>query len=69
LSANLVVDLCTFSHFSDTDNLRPHGKVRQSICCFKFHGDRSALAEFDIKATPLEQFGELLDAIHARKGN
>src|ERR1035437_2149348 len=25
-----------------------------------------ALAEFDLKATPLEQFGELVDAVHAR---
>ncbi len=27
-----------------------------------------ALAEFDPKATPLEQFGELVDAVHARDG-
>ena len=27
-----------------------------------------ALAEFDRKATPLEQFGELVDAVHARDG-
>ncbi len=27
-----------------------------------------ALAEFDPAATPLEQFGELVDAVHARKG-
>ena len=27
-----------------------------------------ALADFDEKATPLEQFGELLDAVHARGG-
>jgi len=28
-----------------------------------------ALAEFDPKATPLEQFGELVDAVHARGAN
>mgnify|MGYP000840916158 FL=1 len=27
-----------------------------------------ALADFDPKATPLEQFGELVDAVHARNG-
>ena len=27
-----------------------------------------ALAEFDEKATPMEQFGELIDAVHARNG-
>ena len=27
-----------------------------------------ALADFDVKATPLEQFGELIDAVHARDG-
>ena len=27
-----------------------------------------ALAEFDEHATPMEQFGELVDAVHARKG-
>lgn len=27
-----------------------------------------ALADFDPRATPLEQFGELVDAVHARKG-
>ena len=27
-----------------------------------------ALADFDVRATPLEQFGELIDAVHARHG-
>ncbi|MBO5308948.1 MAG: glycogen debranching enzyme N-terminal domain-containing protein [Lentisphaeria bacterium] len=27
-----------------------------------------ALADFDVKATPMEQFGELIDAVHARDG-
>ena len=27
-----------------------------------------ALADFDVKATPLEQFGELVDAVHRRSG-
>lgn len=44
------------------------GRFGSPYAALHFTGIDPALAEFDIKATPLEQFGELLDAIHARKG-
>ena len=54
------------THSSHPHHLCTHGPVRQPLCCFEFHRRGSCFAEFDPKATPLEQFIELVDAIHAK---
>ncbi len=42
------------------------GRYGSPYAALNFTGIDPALAEFDIKATPLEQFAEFVDAIHAR---
>ena len=42
------------------------GRFGSPYAALHFTGIDPALAVFDIKATPLEQFAELVDAIHAR---
>ena len=44
------------------------GRFGSPYAALSFTAVDSALAEFDTRATPLEQFIELVDAIHERKG-
>ncbi|MFP4445144.1 MAG: glycogen debranching protein, partial [Desulfosudaceae bacterium] len=44
------------------------GRFGSPFAALNFTGVDPALAEFDPSATPLEQFTELLDAVHARQG-
>ena len=44
------------------------GRYGSPFAALDYFNVDPALAEFDTKATPLEQFGELIDAVHARNG-
>ena len=44
------------------------GRFGSPFAALDYFAVDPALAEFDECATPLEQFGELVDAVHARKG-
>ncbi|MFW5989535.1 MAG: glycogen debranching enzyme N-terminal domain-containing protein, partial [Desulfosudaceae bacterium] len=44
------------------------GRFGSPFAALNFTGVDPALAEFDPSATPLEQFTELVDAVHARQG-
>ena len=44
------------------------GRYGSPFAALDYFAVDPALAEFDPKATPMEQFGELVDAVHARKG-
>ena len=44
------------------------GRFGSPYAALSFTAVDPALAQFDPKATPVEQFGELVDAIHARNG-
>ena len=44
------------------------GRYGSPFAALDYFNVDPALAEFDTKATPLEQFGELIDAVHARSG-
>ncbi len=42
------------------------GRFGSPFAALDFFNVNPAYADFDVKATPMEQFGELIDAIHAR---
>ena len=44
------------------------GRYGSPFAALDYFNVDPALAEFDEKATPMEQFGELIDAVHARNG-
>ena len=44
------------------------GRYGSPFAALDYFNVDPALAEFDTKATPLEQFGELIDAVHSRGG-
>ena len=44
------------------------GRYGSPFAALDYFNVDPALAEFDTRATPLEQFGELIDAVHARNG-
>ena len=44
------------------------GRYGSPFAALDYFNVDPALADFDVRATPMEQFGELIDAVHARNG-
>ena len=44
------------------------GRYGSPFAALDYFNVDPALADFDVRATPMEQFGELIDAVHARDG-